>query len=425
MLRLCSSKVVVLVAVLFATCLTTACGGGGGGGGGGSSGSGSGADSVSSTSTQAPAQIANAPANVATIVVDHGVSGVPNMPFVSVTVCAPGSTNCQTIDHVLVDTGSWGLRVFASQLPASVALPQQTIGSGNALAECMQFFDGYTWGSVRTADVRIGGERAGSLPIQVIDPNYASVPASCSSTGPSRNTPSALAANGILGVGVFKHDCGAACANQANSGIYYACTGMQCAPTAVAESAQVANPVPYFGTDGNGVIVSLPAVPGGSAASVTGQLIFGIGTESNNRLGAAQVIAVDPAFGVFTTTQNGTTYSRSIIDSGSTGLFFSTNQMPACASPDQAYYCPSTTMQLSAVNTGSNGATSAVTFSVGNAAQIWQATGGASAMPLFAGPAFVGSRVFDWGLPFFYGRNVYAAIEQQSTPGGTGPYFAY
>jgi hypothetical protein len=416
MLNLAKSKFVMLAALWLVACVTAACGGGGSGGG---------AASVSATSTQAPAQIANAPANVAAIVVDHGVSGVPNMPFVSVTVCAPGSSNCRTIDHVLVDTGSWGLRVFASQLPASVALAQESIGNGGALAECMQFFDGYTWGSVRTADVVIGGERANSLPIQVIDPGYAAVPSSCSNTGASRNTPSALAANGILGIGVFKHDCGAACANQAISGTYYTCAGTSCAPTVVAESAQVANPVPYFGTDGNGVIVSLPAVPSGSAASLSGQLIFGIGTEPNNGLGAAQVIGVDPARGVFTTTQNGATYTGSIIDSGSTGLFFSTNQIPACASPNQAYYCPSTTEQLSALNIGSNGATSAVTFSVGNAAQIWQASGGASAMPLFAGPAFVGSQVFDWGLPFFYGRNVYAAIEQQSTPGGTGPYFAY
>ena len=415
MFRLTGSKVVMLATLLLAACLTTACGGGGGGSGGGAS-------SVSNTS-QAP--VAAAPANVAAISVDHGISGVPNMPFVSVTVCAPGSTSCQTIDHVLVDTGSWGLRVFAAQLPGSVALPQRTIGSGNALAECMQFFDGYTWGSVRTADVRVGGELAASLPIQVIDPNYAAVPSTCSGTGAARNTPSALAANGILGIGVFKHDCGAACATQAISGTYYACSGANCTPTAVPESAQVANPVPYFGADGNGVIVSLPAVPSGSAASVSGQLIFGIGTEGNNGLGSAQVIGVDPARGVFTTTQNGTAYSGSIIDSGSTGLFFSTSQMSACASPDQAYYCPSSTVQLSAVNTGSNGVTSAVTFSVGNAAQIWQASGGASAMPLFAGPAFVGSQVFDWGLPFFYGRKVYTAIEQQSTPGGAGPYFAY
>jgi len=42
-----------------------------------------------------------------------------------------------------------------------------------------------------------------------------------------------------------------------------------------------------------------------------------------------------------------------------------------------------------------------------------------------AANGILGIGVFDWGLPFFYGRNVYAAIEQQSTPGGVGPYFAY
>jgi hypothetical protein len=422
MTRFSWSRVAVLVAALLLACFTAACGGGGGGSGGASSVSNT--SSQSSTSNSSPATALAA--NVAAITVDHGVSGVPNMPFVNVTVCTPGGSSCQTIDHVLVDTGSWGLRVFASQLPPSVALPQQTNASGVPLAECMQFFDGYTWGSVRLADVQIGGERAASLPIQVIDQNYAAVPTSCSNTGAARNTPSTLAANGILGIGVFKHDCGAACANQAIAGAYYACTGTSCAPTAVAQARQVANPVPYFGADGNGVIVSLPAVPSGSAASVTGALIFGIGTQSNNALGGStQVIGVDPLRGVFTTTENGTTYSGSIIDSGSTGLFFATNQLPVCASPNQSYYCPNATEQLSATNQGANGVTSAVTFNVGNAAQIWQSSGGASAMPLFAGPAFVGSQVFDWGLPFFYGRTVYAAIEQQSTPAGAGPYFAY
>lgn len=72
-----------------------------------------------------------------------------------------------------------------------------------------------------------------------------------------------------------------------------------------------------------------------------------------------------------------------------------------------------------------NGTTSTVNFSVGNANSISQTYSGDSALPLLAGPAFVKSSVFDWGLPFFYGRNVYAAVEQQATPGGAGPYVAY
>lgn len=420
-----SDSFVRLLAALLLALLLAACGGGGGGGSSGTASSGS---STTNASTPSQSVTNTSPAtslaaNVATVTVDQGVTGVPNMPFVSVTVCAPGTTQCQTIDHVLVDTGSWGLRVFASQLPSTMALPQQQDASGNLLAECMQFFDGYTWGSVRVADVQIGGEKAASLPIQVIDPGYSATPSDCLSVGAARNTPTALAANGVLGIGVFKHDCGANCAQQAVAATYYGCAGTACQSIAVAEDLQVANPVPYFTTDNNGSVLILPPVASTSEASLTGQLVFGIGTQSNNGLGTAQIIDVSPSNGTFTTSQNGTTYTKSIMDSGSTGLFFQTSALPVCASPNEAYYCPVSTQQLSAVIEGVNGVTSAVSFDVGNATQLSQS--GNVVMPLLAGPAFVTSTIFDWGLPFFYGRNVYAAVEQQSTPGGTGPFIAY
>ncbi|MGH8207984.1 MAG: DUF3443 family protein, partial [Steroidobacteraceae bacterium] len=54
--------------------------------------------------------IASPAANVVSMSVDAGppgTSGSFNIPFVRVTVCAPGSaTNCQTFDHIQVDTGS-------------------------------------------------------------------------------------------------------------------------------------------------------------------------------------------------------------------------------------------------------------------------------------------------------------------------------
>ncbi|MFM0737434.1 DUF3443 domain-containing protein [Paraburkholderia xenovorans] len=414
-MRYTSSFVTLLGAVLLAL-LVSACGGGGGGSSAGSNGG----STVTNTSPS-PQVLA---ANAVQVSVDAGVSGVPNMPFVSVTICAPGTSQCQTIDHVLVDTGSWGLRVFASQLPASMNLPQQKDGSGNQIAECMQFFDGYTWGPVKLADLQIAAEKAPSLPIQVIDPGYASLPSDCAAVGASRNTPAALQANGVLGIGVFKHDCGANCVQTAVPATYYGCTGTSCKSIPLAEQYQVANPIPYFATDNNGSILNLPMVSGG-AQSVTGQLVFGIGTQSNNGLGSAQVIGVSPQNGTFTTVQNGTTYSRSILDSGSTGLFFQSSALPVCASPNSSYYCPSSTQSLSAMIQGVNGTTSAVNFSVGNAAAIAQTYSGSSALPLLAGPAFVTSSIFDWGLPFFYGRSVYAAVEQQATPGGIGPYVAY
>jgi hypothetical protein len=419
------SSFISLVGAALLALVVSACGGGGGGG---SSGASTTANSSSSTTgstvTSTSTSSAALAANVVRVTVDSGVSNVPNMPFVSVTICAPGTSNCQTIDHMLVDTGSWGVRVFASQLPSTMSLPQQQDASGNLVAECMQFFDGYTWGAVKLADVKISGETAASLPVQVIDPGYASLPSDCASVGASRNTPATLQANGILGIGVFKHDCGANCVQQALAGTYYGCNGSTCTSIPLAEQYQVANPIPYFATDNNGSMLSLPTVSGG-AQTVSGQLVFGIGTQTNNALGSAQVIGVSPSNGTFTTVQNGATYSRSILDSGSTGLFFQTTAMPACASPNSAYYCPVSTQQLSATIEGVNGVTSAVNFTVGNATSIAQTYAGDSALPLLAGPAFVTSSVFDWGLPFFYGRNIYAAVEQESTPGGTGPYVAY
>lgn len=416
-----SSSFVKLLAATLLAALTAGCGGGGGGGNGSSSN----ASAPTQSLTKTPAAPQVLASNAVAVTVDFGVIGVPNMPFVSVTLCVPGKTQCQTVDHVQVDTGSSGLRIFASQLPQSFVLPQQKDGAGNLLAECMQFFDGYIWGSVQLADVLIGSEKAASLPIQVIDPSYGAMPSDCSSLGVSRNTPTSLAAKGVLGIGVFKRDCGPACAQNALPAIYYGCVESSCTSIAVAENLQVANPIPYFATNNNGSILLLPAASPSGQTSLTGQLVFGIGTQSNNGLGNTQVIGVDPSSGLFRTVQNGTSYAKSMMDSGSNGLFFQTSALPICASPNNSYYCPASTQQLSAMIEGVNGTTSAVSFNVGNAMELMQSRGGNSVMPLLAGPAFVSPTIFVWGMPFFYGRNVYAAVEQQSTPGGKGPYIAY
>ena len=419
-LLLNSDWILKLLAATLLAALVVGCGGGGGGR---SSSSGTSAPAQSLTNiSPAPQELAF---NAAAVTVDFGVIGVPNIPFVSVTLCVPGTTQCQTIDHVQVDTGSSGLRVFATQLPVSLALPQEQDGAGNPLAECMQFFDGYTWGSVRLADVQISGEKAASLPIQVIDQDYSATPSDCSSVGASRNTPTSLASNGVLGIGVFKHDCGPACMQNAVPATYYSCVGTSCTSIAVAENEQVANPIPYFATDNNGSSLLLPAASSSAEASLSGQLVFGIGTQSNNGLGSAQVIEVSPSSGTFSTVQNGTTYSRSVMDSGSTGLFFRTSALPICATPNNAFYCPASTQQMSAMIEGVNGAISAVSFDVGNAAELRLNHAGDSVMPLLAGPEFGTPTMFVWGMPFFYGRNIYTAVEQQSTPGGKGPYIAY
>ena len=111
---------------------------------------------------------ADAAGNVALVFIDNGPAGannIINVPFVSVTLCRPGTSTCQTIDHLLVDTGSYGLRIIApGVLDPALALPAITGGAGNPAGECAQFFSEFLWGSVHRADVKIAGKTAPSLP---------------------------------------------------------------------------------------------------------------------------------------------------------------------------------------------------------------------------------------------------------------------
>ena len=362
--------------------------------------------------------------NVQAIAVNPGPNGdYANGLFTSVTVCVPGSTsNCQTIGGILVDTGSTGLRILSSAL--SLSLPQQTSG-GNPVAECGQFEDGYTWGPVQTADVAMAGERASSVPIQVIGVSgFAAVPDSCSSTGPSENTLDTLDANGVLGIGLFRQDCGPACATggSSNPGFYFACPSTGCTLIAEGIAQQLQNPVWMFPRDNNGVVVELPAVAAAGSAAVSGSLVFGIGTQSNNALGAATILTVT-GDGTMTTVFQGKSYGETFLDTGSNGIFFldsPTTGLPLC--PDTSdFYCPSTPQAFTATHRGANGVSVAAQFGVGNADQQLNNLL-FFAFPMLAGP---NAGTFDWGLPYFFGRNIFTAIESQSTPGGFGPYWAY
>jgi len=371
----------------------------------------------------APASTPAPASNVQAIVVNAGpTNNYFNGAFTSVTLCVPGqTTGCQTIDGVLVDTGSSGLRVLASAL--TLSLPQQAGSNGGPIVECAQFLDGFTWGPVQTADVKLAGEQASRVPIQVIDERaFPNIPTSCSSSGTAEDTLDALGANAILGVGLFKQDCGLACAfvGSSNPGFYFSCPASGCQPAAVPLVSQVQNPVALFPTDNNGVVIQLPAVPAGGAVSVTGSLIYGIGTQSNNALGSAKVLTVD-AIGNITTVFGSRSYPASFIDSGSNGIYFldaASTGLPLC--PDSSdFYCPASTQSLSTTNIGTNGVSVPALFNVGNADTL---NSRFFAFSEISGPNADG---FDFGLGFFFGRSVFTAIEGQATAGGAGPYFAY
>lgn len=406
--------------------LIAACGGGGGGGSGTSSSSTSGNGGSSPPPSATPSQqpIAATAANTVPVTVNSGLTGsLPNIPTVSVTVCQAGTSNCQTVNNVQVDTASYGLRLLASALPSSFvnALPTTATTGGGALTECTAFADGYSWGTVRTADVKLGGETASAIPIQVIgDPAAPAAPQACARTGPAQNSVQDLGANGILGIGVAPNDCGSTCVTS-TPGTYYSCSGTSCTLTTATLAQQVANPVPHFATDNNGVILQMAPVSDSGAPSASGTLVFGIGTQPNNAMSASQTFNTDQ-WGNISATFNGRTLA-SFLDSGSNALFFTDSSIPQCGGSLGTFYCPSATESLSAtlIPNGS-GASGTATFNVANANTLL-GSGANFAANNLAGQ-FGSSADLDLGLPFFYGRYVYYG-QDMTASGGKAPFVAF
>lgn len=427
---------------VFMSALLAACGGGGGG-------SSTTTNSTTGTTTSANAIVGDsiAGSNVIAVSVDAGPAGsayLANRLFTDVTICAPGTTTCQTLDHVLVDTGSTGLRVIASAITSTGLqnLTKLTGDTGKTLLNCVTFLDGsFAWGPVAYADVKLGGKTASNLPIQLVADSlvgstsgYNSSASACSSsnsgivkvTGTTSSDSTALGAKGILGIGHLKEDCGSACVTNtffATQGYYYECTsttGGSCAgttPTKAPLAKQVKNPVPQFSGDNNGLAVVLPAIsPSGAerATTLQGSIVFGVDTQANNSSAGATLLQLN-SNGYITATLNSVTMQSSFLDTGSNGLFFDTS-LSSCS----GFYCPNTATTFKGTFKGTNNVSKDVSFDV-KAAQF---AIGYHVFPLLAGPLGK-TTAFDGGLPFFFGRKVFMGIEGTSSSLGAGAYYGF
>ena len=392
---------------------------------------------VGNSNPTAATTAAGAPAvNTLALTVDTGpaaATGQINVAYVTVKVCAPGSTTqCATIDHVLLDTGSWGLRLVRSVLAAGgVNLNASTDSAGNVIEECVNFVGGQTWGPVALADVHLAGETAAKLPIQILDDTNAGAPppAGCGASGTLMDSVAGLGANGMLGVGVFAQDCGPGCVNAATPlPVYYGCTAAGvCTAENLPLTGQVTNPVAQFASDNNGVIVDLPALVNANGdLTVTGEVIFGIGTQTDNVLPVSNltVLGADAA-GDFNATYDGNpAVLPALIDSGVNFYAFDDPTIAVCTTAAWVgFYCPAVAPQSAyAVNTGvgANGGSGTVNFAIADP-NTFVAT--ASAYTNLAGGGGAGS--FTWGMPFFYGRKVYVGLDQRSAGAYQGPFYAY
>jgi hypothetical protein len=331
-----------------------------------------------------------------------------------VTICTPGTSTCQTINDILLDTGDSGLRIFKQVLTVSLT---QVTGGIDPVAECIQYADGSSvWGPVKVADVILGNEPAVQVPIQVIDSAFGAAPAGCTY---AYQTPSEAGYNGSLGVSFYEQDCGPICASAAANGIYYACSGATCSGAVVPLSNQTQNPVAHLPVDNNGVILQLPSIPSGGSTSANGYLVLGVGTRSNNVPTGVTAYPASASGTIFTTFEGSD--HESFIDTGSNGLFFPSSFLPDCTTYS-AWYCPASTQNLSATNRGASGAPSGVaSFQIANFETLFVTTNN----NVFANIGGYNVGDFDWGLPFHFGRNVHIGIEGKTSSLGTGPYWAY
>jgi hypothetical protein len=272
--------------------------------------------------------------------------------------------------------------------------------------------------------VILGDEPAVEVPIQLINKGFAPAPSECLDADVD---PVSTGFNGILGVGPFNEDCGTACSVSASAHAFFSCPGgatsESCEPIALPNAQQPQNVVADLPIDNNGVLLALEQVPLQGLAQISGSLVLGIDTQSNNHPQGVASYALDP-YGNFTTVFQGREYADSFIDSGSNGLYFPNDVgLPVCpsGSPAAGFYCPSVVQVYTANNLSDQGSASAeIQFPVGNADDL--ARGDSLALVELSGPSSGG---FDWGLPFFFGRAVFLGIEGKTSSLGTGRYIAY
>ena len=385
--------------------------------------------------------------NVLPVKVDAGPADTGrnvNRLYADVTVCEPGSiTRCQTIKHVLVDTGSTGLRLLSSVMADELNLPQVKADGGVPLLNCVQFIDFTSaWGPVAAADIWLGGMKAASVPMQVIaDPALNSLsPHQCSGPAFTPITSARmLGGNGIIGLGLFKEDCGSRCTSIADNGFYYTCTDTSCTSTTGAKASilqQLKNPISRFEEHSNGVVIELPPVRPPGTASLSGTAVFGIGTHStNNKLAGATILRTD-ADGYITTLLGMQSLGISFLDTGSNGLYFYSDAIRRCGAAAPGFYCPDFSQPFGAKLVGARGEVSPhIPFSIDNALDLF-ANGAHAVLPTLGGNICDANRIdrdchvtsaftFDWGLPFFYGRRVFFGIEGLTPSVTTGSFYAF
>ena len=336
-----------------------------------------------------------------------------NAPCVTLTICNPTTpSNCVTVNNILIDSGSYGLRIFSSLL-SSLNLPVEKNGN-NTVAECVSYADNTSnWGPVASANIILSssGITASAVPIQLLNSSYTGAAASCPG---SVATPAQFGLNGILGVGPLIND----------EGEYFACNNSSCSAINLSSINQVSNPIGLLPNSqyNNGITIKFPYVPSSGSSGTIGYAIFGVGTDSDNAVTPAvnkYPISLGGNIPVVMPTIFNNTSLNGFLDTGSNGLFFNDSGIATC---DGGWFCPTSTISLSAKNKNASNSWITTNFNIENANTLFNTGNGP--LPGLGAPFMAG--YFDYGLPFFYGNTVYIGFVGMTSPAmGTGPYWGF
>jgi hypothetical protein len=276
-----------------------------------------------------------------------------------------------------------------------------------------------------------------------------------------------LGANGILGIGSTTLDCGFYCergeyhvsANDpiGSSNLYFACpigetNSANCNLVGVGLQSQVFNPVAALSAPyNNGVLLKMPAIPANNpgAATAKGELVLGI--DGNNlppntrKVFLGVLDTSSDSYLSINTRFNGHTFANSYLDTGTNGIFFHDATVAPCDKLTQAaaltvlsyWYCPAATLTGLSADLSDGDPTAnpvvAVAFQIANYDRLSLTNNTAFSDlagavngrgPLNTNTYVADTKTFAWGMPFFYGKQVYLSIWQQ--PGSeTGPWYAW
>jgi hypothetical protein len=170
----------------------------------------------------------------------------------------------------------------------------------------------------------------------------------------------------------------------------------------------------------NGTILSIPDVSSVGASNASGNLILGIGTQPNNQPDSGlYFFQASPSTAYISATYKGRT-TRSLLDSGTNAYAFYDNTIPNCSS--SSYYCPTSLLQLTSVQSGTNSVSAQANFYVESPSNL------SGSNYVFNNVAFEvssGQNFFIYGLPFYLGKSIFTGLDGKTSPLGSNLYWAY